>query len=128
VDAFTQSSPLREPANTVKVEIAVLAENTDWFQLYWQTKRMDYYQAEIGSAEQLRSVAKRLEGEIGSFWKFRARNTLRLMQLHSGRRNRMLCAFAFQKFKVQTMKATLQKVLITKLHASEEIQNHHSSA
>lgn len=74
----------------------VVNESMDWFELYWQKKRSDYFTdySDIDSSK-LRDVASQLESDIASFWKFRARNTLRLMQVHMGRRKRLIHAFAF---------------------------------
>ena len=84
----------------------------DWFAIYWTRQRGKYFSEDNSiSFEELKRAAMQLEADIATFWKFRARNTLRLMHLHSSRRQRMLQAFAFQRFKVQTMRLTIQRVL-----------------
>ena len=94
-----------------------------WFEQYWSRKRQDYFgeisgDATVLSPEKLRQIAHQLEEDIKTFWRFRAHNTLRLMQLHSNRRKRLLHYFAFQKFKVQAMRATVQKVIESRVDAS----------
>ena len=100
----------------------------DWFQVYWQKKRGEYFDENSDANEQIRDVAIKLEGDVASFWKFRARNTLRLMQLHSARRSRMLHYFAFQRFKVQAMRATVAKVIAERFEVQNSVQipNSHS--
>ena len=93
----------------------------DWFQLYWRRKRGDYFTSDQMTGYQLREAAEQLEDDISLFWKFRARNTLRLMQLHSTRRQRMLHAFAFQRFKVQTMRLTIHRVLQSRVEAQTQV-------
>ena len=79
--------------NTSKV---MVHESMDWFELYWQKKRSNYFTDKIDiDSSKLRDIAAQLESDIASFWKFRARNTLRLMQVHMGRRKRLVHAFAF---------------------------------
>ena len=72
-------------------------ESVDWFELYWQKKRSDYFtnNPDAIDSSKLGDIAAQLESDIASFWKFRARNTLRLMQVHMGRRKRLVHAFAF---------------------------------
>ena len=62
------------------------------------------------------------------FWKFKARNTLRLMQLHQNRRKRILHAFAFQRFRVQAMRATVHKVISAKFEMQNGVQILNTSA
>ena len=53
-------------------------EDADWFKLYWQRKRDDYY-LEGAGVEEIRRAAIQLDQDIANFWRFKAKNTLRLM-------------------------------------------------
>ena len=53
----------------------------DWYDLYWNRKRLDLQVDGLihQTPEYLASFAKQLEMQVASFWKFKARNVLRLM-------------------------------------------------
>ena len=69
----------------------------NWFDLYWGKKRFELNADGLKhqTPEKLAQFAKELEKQVAGFWKFRARNTLRIMQTHSKRRVRLLLAFGF---------------------------------
>ena len=47
-----------------------------------------------------RQMDRKLLNEIERFWKFRARNVLRLALLHNRRRERLTLAFSFFRFRI----------------------------
>ena len=51
-----------------------------------------------------------LNRESEKFWRFRATNVLKMVQLHVRRRARLAAAFAFMKFKNQTMRAAVTEL------------------
>ena len=74
----------------------------DWYDLFWAKHRqelsIDAFRYKSG--EQLYTIAKNLEQDRANFFRFRATNTVRLMLVHTRRRQRLLLYFAFQKYKV----------------------------
>ena len=68
---------MKQLENAVQI---IQIDDMDWFQVYWQNKRSEYFDdREEVEPEKLKEITRKLESDIASFWKFRARNTLRLM-------------------------------------------------
>ena len=45
------------------------------------------------------TIAEQMEQEFENYWHFRVKNSLTLLNLHLKRRQRMIAAYAFQKFR-----------------------------
>ena len=76
----------------------VIAEKQmDWYDLFWAKHRQELSidAFKYKSGEQLYAIAKNLEHDRANFFRFRATNTIRLMLMHSRRRQRLLLYFAF---------------------------------
>ena len=113
-----QKKPLRErkPEDKENRAIADAVESIspaklgDWREHYWARRsrvltvpRIFPKGAEKKDLEMVklnRQMDRKLLNEIERFWKFRARNVLRLALLHNRRRERLTLAFSFFRFRI----------------------------
>ena len=97
------------------------AEQDNWWDHYWQRRcralvmpRIFPKGAEKKDTELVKlhkQMDRKLLNEIERFWRFRAKNVLRLTLLHYRRRQRISVAFSFFRFKVATSEAKVQFII-----------------
>ena len=126
-DSLADSGQQRRYGQTV----SQLSCESDWYSVFWQKKKVRLHadQFKYKTGEQLFKIATQLEAEAEDFWKFRASNSLAQMNLHFKRRHRMVAAFAFQRYKVQSMRATIQQLVKAKVQTTSigMLENNHTS-
>ncbi len=96
-------------------------ELTNWWEHYWQRRlrvmnvpRIYPKGADRKDPEMVKlnkQMDRKLLGEIERFWKFRAKNVLRLVLLHFRRRERLSVAFSFFRFRIATGEAKMSHVI-----------------
>jgi len=107
---FTANNSIRLTTINEINEASIEEQGEDWFNTFWQRKRTDLSMGEANNSRELMVMQAQLDADLEKFWKFRATNIMKLMQLHMHRRARMIAAFGFMRFKSQTLRMSVHQL------------------